>query len=95
MLTTVENRLKGIEERMGKLDAKVSQLAIKCEHELPKSSVKAANKLVVRTEKKLVGLLKEQSTMIETLQSNYKEKLVSAKDSLQAEIEQTKSSLKS
>ena len=44
--------------------------------------VKVASKVVNKTEKKLVSLLKDQHSMIEKLQVNYKEKLVASRDSL-------------
>ena len=50
---------------------------------------KIANKLVSKTDKKVVGLLKDQSHLIEKLQSSYKEKLASSRQELLEQVNQT------
>ena len=68
-------------------------MLVKLEHEVPKQVIKVGNKLVAKTEKKLVGILKDQSQMIEALQSSYKEKLVASRDGLVDQIDKVQKSL--
>ena len=86
-----EARHRKVDERLAKIEGRLDQVGVKIEHELPKQVTKVANKLVQRTEKKLVGLLKDQSNMIENLQGSYKEKLVAARESLLESIKQAQS----
>ena len=67
---------------MSKLETTLDQISLKVEHDLPKSAAKIATKFASKTEKKLVDLLKEQSKLIEAIQTSYKEKLVATRDSM-------------
>ena len=64
------------------METSFEQIQIKVDHEIPKTVTKTAAKCAHKTEKKLVDLLKDQSKLIEAIQTSYKEKLVSTRDSL-------------
>ena len=66
---------------------------MKVDHDLPKSAAKIATKCASKTEKKLVELLKEQSKLIEAIQTSYKEKLVATRDSMHEAIKKSEQSI--
>lgn len=46
---------------MANVENTVDSMKVKLDHEVPKSAAKVAAKQVAKTEKKLIGLLKDQS----------------------------------
>ena len=55
--------------------------------------MKTASKCANKTEKKLIDSLKEQSKLIDAIQSSYKEKLVATRDSLHEMIKKIEQSV--
>ena len=56
---TAELQQKKVDEKLLKLETLFDQLKVKVDHEIPKQVVKVSTKIVNKTEKKLVSLLKD------------------------------------
>ena len=82
MIIQIFDKVKLLEDRLNKHENNLDKVEVKMSHEMPKVIQKTSLKIIAKTEKKLFEMLKEQSTLIDKMQANYKEKLVSSREGL-------------
>ena len=80
--------MRQFDERFKRIETLNEQFMANFEFELPKIVKKLTLKYSQKTERKLLSSLQEQSSLINGLQSNYKEKLGLMREKLFEEVRQ-------